>query len=71
MHERDRPPGVHAYWTLFGGFRKDMTELVLLSESHDCADERRGAMYGCLRQMCGVVLESIYARKSSVGVAPS
>ena len=48
-----------------------MTELVLLSESHDCADERRGAMYGCLRQMCGMVLESIYARKSSVGVAPS
>ena len=53
------PPGIHADGALLGGFWGDLAELELFAEHHRGADDGRGAMYSRLREVGGMLVESI------------
>ena len=57
------PPGIHADGALLGGLWGDLAELELFAEHHRGADDGRGAVHGRLREVRGVVVESIWSTR--------
>ena len=57
------PERVHAEWRVFGPLGLDLPELELLPEQHGRARDASGAVDGRLREMSGMRIEAVCAKR--------